>query len=63
VMINTSLNIRGEPIVRSPEEAYRCFMATQMDALVMERFVVLKREQPQGNQHLLDRYLSGFAPD
>jgi carbamoyltransferase len=63
VMINTSFNIRGEPIVCSPEEAYRCFLATQMDALVMERFVLLKNEQPTGDQHLLDRYLAGFAPD
>lgn len=63
VMINTSFNIRGEPIVCNPEEAYRCFMATQMDALVMERYIVLKNEQPKDNQHLLDRYLSGFALD
>jgi carbamoyltransferase len=63
VMINTSFNIRGEPIVCNPEEAYRCFMATQMDALVMEGYIVLKNEQPKDNQHLLDRYLSGFAPD
>ena len=42
VMINTSFNVRGEPIVCSPEHAYRCFMATNMDALVMEDFVLLK---------------------
>jgi carbamoyltransferase len=63
VMINTSFNIRGEPIVCNPEEAYRCFMATQMDALVMERYIVLKNEQPKDNQYLLDLYLAGFAPD
>jgi carbamoyltransferase len=63
VMINTSFNIRGEPMVCSPEEACRCFMATHMDALVMERFVLSKKEQPEGNRHLLDQYLSGFAPD
>ncbi len=47
VAINTSFNIRGEPIVCTPEDAYRCFMATNMDVLVLESFVMLKEEQPQ----------------
>jgi carbamoyltransferase len=63
VMINTSFNIRGEPIVCSPEEAYRCFLATQMDALVMERFILLKDEQPRKDPHIFDQYLTGFALD
>ena len=46
VIVNTSFNIRGEPIVNRPEEAYRCFMLTDMDALVLENFVLLKSEQP-----------------
>ena len=46
VLINTSFNVRGEPIVCTPEHAYRCFMATDMDALVMEHFILLKSEQP-----------------
>ncbi len=46
VMINTSFNVRGEPIVCSPEHAYRCFMATNMDALVLEDFVLRKENQP-----------------
>jgi carbamoyltransferase len=46
VMINTSFNIRGEPIVNTPEEAYRCFMFTDMDALVLENCILLKSEQP-----------------
>ena len=46
VLINTSFNIRGEPIVCRPEEAYRCFMLTNMDVLVMESFVCMKEEQP-----------------
>jgi len=46
VIINTSFNIRGEPIVCRPEEAYKCFMYTEMDALVLENFVLLKEEQP-----------------
>lgn len=46
VVINTSFNIRGEPIVCRPEEAYRCFMFTDMDALVLENFICLKNDQP-----------------
>lgn len=46
VIINTSFNIRGEPIVGSPEDAYRCFMFTDMDALVLEDFICLKEDQP-----------------
>lgn len=46
VMINTSFNVRGEPIVCTPLDAYRCFMMTDMDALVMGRHVLLKSEQP-----------------
>jgi carbamoyltransferase len=42
VLVNTSFNVRGEPIVCTPEDAYRCFLATEMDALVMEDVVVLK---------------------
>ena len=46
VIVNTSFNIRGEPIVCTPEDAYRCFMVTDMDALVMEDCLCLKEEQP-----------------
>jgi len=45
VIINTSFNVRGEPIVCSPEDAYICFMRTEMDYLVMENFILDKREQ------------------
>lgn len=45
-VVNTSFNIRGEPIVSRPEEAYRCFMFTDMDALALESFVCLKENQP-----------------
>ena len=47
VVVNTSFNIRGEPIVCTPEDAYRCFMFTDMDALVLGRFICLKSEQPE----------------
>ncbi|MHC4886767.1 MAG: carbamoyltransferase C-terminal domain-containing protein, partial [Planctomycetota bacterium] len=46
VMVNTSFNIRGEPIVCTPEDAYRCFMFTEMDVLVLQNCVCLKTEQP-----------------
>jgi carbamoyltransferase len=45
-VVNTSFNIRGEPMVCRPEEAYRCFMLTDMDALVLEDCVCLKEQQP-----------------
>ncbi len=45
VLINTSFNVRGEPIVCSPEDAYRCFMRTEMDLLVIEDFVLEKSQQ------------------
>ena len=61
VLINTSFNVRGEPIVCTPEDAYRCFMGTEMDALVIENVVVLKDEQPM---ELRARYpKQDFAPD
>jgi carbamoyltransferase len=48
VVINTSFNVRGEPIVASPEDAFRCFMRTEMDTLVMGSFVIEKsRMDPQ----------------
>ena len=46
ILINTSFNVRGEPIVCAPEEAYLCFMRTEMDYLVMENILLDKREQP-----------------
>jgi carbamoyltransferase len=45
VLINTSFNVRGEPIVCTPKDAWRCFMATNMDALVLERFLLMKTDQ------------------
>ena len=46
-IVNTSFNVRGEPIVCTPQDAYRCFMRTEMDALVLQNQLVLKSEQPQ----------------
>lgn len=47
VIVNTSFNVRGEPIVCTPQEAYQCFMRTEMDVLVMENCMLFKREQPE----------------
>jgi carbamoyltransferase len=47
VVVNTSFNVRGEPIVCTPEDAYRCFMRTEMDYLVLENCILDKREQPE----------------
>ena len=46
VLVNTSFNVRGEPIVCTPADAYRCFMRTEMDRLVIEGFVLDKSAQP-----------------
>lgn len=46
VIVNTSFNVRGEPIVRSPEDAYVCFMRTEMDCLVLENLIFYKEDQP-----------------
>ncbi len=46
VIVNTSFNVRGEPIVCTPEDAYLCFMRTEMDALVLEDCILYKEEQP-----------------
>lgn len=62
VLINTSFNVRGEPIVGSPADALRCFLHTDMDVLVLENFVLRKAGQPAAAG---DRaaYLGGFALD
>jgi carbamoyltransferase len=50
VLVNTSFNVRGEPIVCSPADAYRCFMRTEMDYLVLENYILAKCEQPPVEQ-------------
>jgi carbamoyltransferase len=47
VLVNTSFNVRGEPIVCTPADSYRCFMRTEMDYLVVENFLMAKSEQPE----------------
>lgn len=45
ILVNTSFNVRGEPIVNTPEDAYRCFMSTEMDILVLNNFIFIKEDQ------------------
>jgi carbamoyltransferase len=63
VIVNTSFNIRGEPIVCTPQDAYRCFMGTKMDALVMENVLLLKDEQTAAPASDVETYKKAFALD
>ena len=45
MVINTSFNVRGEPIVCTPDDAFRCFMSTEMDILVIENYLFIKSNQ------------------
>ena len=64
VLVNTSFNVRGEPIVCTPEDAYRCFLATEMDALVLEHAVVLRSDLQQGaDERTRAEYLAQFQLD
>jgi carbamoyltransferase len=64
MLVNTSFNVRGEPIVGSPADAYRCFLATDMDALVVENHLFLKvnlKEQQDASAR--EEYLAQFQLD
>jgi carbamoyltransferase len=63
VIVNTSFNVRGEPIVCTPEDAYHCFMATGMDALVLEDHLLLKTDQPEASREEAEAYRARFEPD
>ncbi len=63
VIVNTSFNIRGEPVVCGPSDAWRCFMGTDMDALVMENVLLIKAEQPQAGGVDVDAYKASFQLD
>jgi len=63
LIINTSFNVRGEPIVCSPADAYQCFMATDMDILVLEKQVLRKSDQPDAPRHEIDEYRARFELD
>ena len=61
VLVNTSFNVRGEPIVCTPEDAYRCFMRTEMDFLVIGKFLFTKTEQPEWKE--VDNWKEEFVLD
>jgi len=63
VLVNTSFNIRGEPIVCTPEDACRCFIACDMDTLVIENCVLKKEEQAQPPDAGRDRHLRSYQLD
>ena len=63
VIVNTSFNVRGEPIVCSPEDAYRCFMRTEMDVLVLEQCVLLKHRQDAASLADAEAYKAQYALD
>ena len=64
VLVNTSFNVRGEPIVCSPQDAYRCFLGTEMDALVLEDVVLLKEEMKDKlDAGAREKYLAQFQLD
>ncbi len=60
VLVNTSFNVRGEPIVATPEDAFRCFMGTAMETLAIGNCLLAKDAQDPG---LARDYTSAFAPD
>jgi carbamoyltransferase len=61
VIVNTSFNVRGEPIVCSPQDAYRCFMRTNMDVLVLENFILERTAQPKRDED--ESWKTEFALD
>ncbi|MBL9079293.1 MAG: carbamoyltransferase [Planctomycetes bacterium] len=63
VLINTSFNVRGEPIVCTPQDALRCFLGTEMDVLVLEDCVIRRAAQPDLPAIDREKYLAAFALD
>jgi carbamoyltransferase len=64
VLVNTSFNVRGEPIVATPQDAYRCFLATEMDALVMEDILIIKDPAARAaGARARSQYLAQFQLD
>ena len=60
ILINTSFNVRGEPIVCSARDAFKCFMGTNLDGLVIDNFLLLKEDQ---NKDLLESYYGKYDLD
>ena len=60
IIVNTSFNVRGEPIVNTPTDAFNCFMGTNLDILVIENFILFKEDQ---DKSLLKDYKNKFELD
>ena len=56
ILVNTSFNIRGEPIVCSPKDAFKCFMGTELDLLVIGNYVLKKEDQTISQKQYLDEF-------
>jgi carbamoyltransferase len=63
VLINTSFNIRGEPIVCTAEDAYRCFLGSHIDVLVVEDELLYRHEQAAAGDAAIARHVARFARD
>ena len=63
LLVNTSFNVRNEPIVCSPADALRCFLSTKMDVLVLENFLIKKEQMPNIPDLERAKYMAGFDPD
>ena len=63
VLINTSFNVRGEPIVCTPQDAFRCFLATEMDVLVIGNYILRADQQKDPKSHEMDEHLARFELD
>jgi carbamoyltransferase len=60
ILVNTSFNVRGEPIVNTPEDAFRCFMGTDIDVLAIGNCLLYKGQQLSSMKH---HYANSFSPD
>ena len=63
MIVNTSFNIRGEPIVCTPPDAFKCFLATDIDTLVIEDFLIRKEDQPPSMLQTVADYRDQYALD
>jgi len=61
LLVNTSFNVRGEPMVCTPDDAYRCFMRTEMDELVVNDFILKKTDQPDWQNR--SKWMETFQSD
>ena len=61
VLVNTSFNVRGEPIVCTPDDAYDCFMRTDVDILVIGNYLFIKENQPEYQNK--EQWNKTFVPD